>query len=94
MVCRLEQQCRFADPRVAADQDERTGDEPAAENAIKLGYTAGYTLFRVIGNLIDPQRGGFRKGRCRAGPVFSAISSVMVFQELQSGHFPSHFADW
>src|SRR5229473_5871378 len=35
--CCLEQQGRFADSRIAADQDRRAGYEPAAANPIELG---------------------------------------------------------
>ena len=34
--CRLEQQSRLADPGIAADQDRRTGYEPAAADAVEL----------------------------------------------------------
>ena len=33
---RLQQQRRLADARLAADQDERSGDDAAAEHAIEL----------------------------------------------------------
>src|SRR5207237_2081037 len=38
--CRLEEQCRLADPGIAADQDRRAGHEPAAADPVELGNSS------------------------------------------------------
>ena len=52
----LQQQRRFADTRVAADQDHRAGHQPAAEDAVKLADAGKQAAFfrRVDG--VDRRR--------------------------------------
>ena len=55
-VDRLQQQGRFADPGITADEDEGAGDDPAAEDAVELGDAAAnavglarHHLFQALG---------------------------------------------
>ena len=73
---RGQQQRRLADSRLAADEHERRGHEPAAEHAVELGH-AGRDPVGLLGHDVDePQRltrlrracGAARSRRAAAGP--------------------------
>ncbi len=67
---RTEQERRLPDPRFAADEDERGGNETAAENPIQLGYTGGDALGLVDRDIADRDRlRRTRRRRVRRRPV-------------------------
>ena len=60
---RAEQERRLPDARLPADEDERGGNETAAENPIELGHAGGDALGLVDRDVAD--RDGLRRTRRR-----------------------------
>ena len=68
---RLEQQRRLADPRLPADQDQRSGNQPAAEHPIELVDPERQAWQVRVGDLCQPGGLGHRvplPGRRAPGP--------------------------
>ena len=61
----LEQERGLADPRFAAEQDERPGHEPAAEDAVQLADPDGQARDIGIADLGERRRGGRAAGETR-----------------------------
>ena len=65
----LEEERRLADPRLAADEDERSRDEPAAEDAVELVDADAQTRQVRVGDGREAGRGAARhRSRRRTGP--------------------------
>ena len=54
----LQQDRRFADARIAADQDQRALDQPAAEHAVELGKARVVPLLVIGIDLLNRQWSG------------------------------------
>jgi hypothetical protein len=52
----LQHQRGLADAGVAADEDDRTGDDPAAQHAGELSYRYGNPVFGIAADLAQPPR--------------------------------------
>ena len=65
---RAQQQRRFADTRLTADEDERGGNEPTAEHAVELGDPGGDPLGLLRPDL-DQAKSGLRRGGAGCGRV-------------------------
>ena len=86
-------QRRLADPRRAAEQDERAGHQPAAEHAVELADARGQALHRGRAHVgqrdrLRPAAPGPRRAAAAAGG--GAASSTSVFHSPQPGHCPCH----
>ena len=72
---RRQQQRRLADAGLAADEDERGGHEPAAEDAVELGH-AGRDPLGLLGVDVDEPSSGL--GRAVARATVRRLSSTSV----------------
>ena len=81
-----QEQGRLADARLAADEDEARGDEPAAEDAIELGH-AGRDPLRLLGVDVDEPEERLRGGL--GGAATGGVSSTSEPNALQPGHLPN-----
>src|SRR5580698_6165803 len=63
-----EQERRFTDARVAAEEHERARDEPATEHAVELAYASGLSRLGVEPDLREKHRlRGRAEGAAQAG---------------------------
>ena len=60
----LQQQGGLADPRLAAQEHHRSGDEPAAEHPVELGDPGRDPCSLLDLDLDEPQRSSRRRGSC------------------------------
>jgi len=74
----LQEERRFADPRLATDEDERTRDEPATEDAVELVDADPQTSQVRISDGCEAGRGATRPGRVtgpdRARPALRLVN--------------------
>ncbi len=88
---RHQQQRRLADARLAADEDERGGNEPAAEHAVELG-DAGRDALGLLGLDVDQAQERLRGRGGRAARV-NFDSSTSVPNSPQPGQRPNQRPD-
>ena len=84
---------RLADARVAADQDQRAGDEPAAEHAIELVDARGQPVVARrldVGQRLRAADLAGARDRRRACPAGRDASSTIDAHALQLGQRPCH----
>jgi hypothetical protein len=89
--CHLDQQRRFADPGIAAEEQHGAAHEAAAGDAVELGDPRGEPGASWVAPAsassanARPLRGA-RPGIC--GRALAAFSSAMVFHSPQASHLP------
>ena len=84
----LEQQRGLADARLAAEQGDRAGDQPAAEHPVELEHARGDGMAVGEVDLRDRQRGRRRPQQGHHGRRVRG-SSTRVFHSLQLGQRPT-----
>jgi hypothetical protein len=93
---RLQQQRAFANPRLAAEQDERARHHAPAQHAVELVDACGQARFGGVAELGERLRlhgralGGRARSRADAPAprVGATTSSCSVFHAPHSGHCP------
>jgi hypothetical protein len=93
---RLQQERAFANPRLAAEQDERARHHAPAQHAVELVDACGQARFGGVAELGERLRLHSRRARRarplprgRASPrVGATTSSCSVFHAPHSGHCP------
>ena len=82
----------LADARLAPDEDDGGGNEPAAEHAVELG-DAGRDARGLLGIDIDQPKERFGRGGWRRHLRVNFDSSTRVPNSPQPGHFPNQPPD-
>ena len=86
---RLDQQSRFSDARVAADQQDRTAHETAAGDTVELGNPGDQArgIVGLASQGLERKQASFTGLATRPGRT-SAPSSLSVFHSPQASHLP------